>query len=193
MNPADALPEDWGMYYDGVWMRHTTHGIGQIQVVGGDMYLRKTPKSDPILVNSRYLRCWWPRAGAFNCGDHAIYIARRAMRNMRKSAMSGDHYYITWGSPYGKDMMMVLRNGPNPLPIGDAILGLRSGIVGSVAITRDIILSVDFEAGVEHKEPLTVVFRGMEVGTYTEDGGFVPLFSGSPFTPRIHRQLEEVL
>ena len=187
MNPADALPEDWGMYYDGVWMKHTKHGVGQINVIGGDLHFRKSPGCEPIIVKAKYLSCWWPRAGAFNCGDHAIYIARRAIRNMRKSAVAGDHYYVSWGSPYGKDVMMMLKGGPNYISPDEADRILRAGNMQSVAVTRDII----FTQCELDPEKVSVIFKGMEMGTWSANEGFIPLFSGSPFTPRILRQLEE--
>ncbi|GAG31465.1 unnamed protein product, partial [marine sediment metagenome] len=107
MNPCDAMPKDFQMYYNGCWMEHATHGVGLVRVHDGVMYLDKENTGENSLrVKPSYLTCWWPRPGAFNCKNHAVYIARRAMRNMRKSAVANDHYFIKWGSPYGKDVMM---------------------------------------------------------------------------------------
>lgn len=188
MNPSDALSQDYGMYYDNCWMRHTTHGIGRVRVVGGDMYLERQPGADPIQVQPKYLECWWPRPGAFNCGDHAVYIARRAIRNMRKSATSGDHYFVKWGSPYGKEVMMCLKTGPNTETMDSAIDLIQKGRMSSVAVTRDIIIEPN-----DRKGEFNVIFRGMEAGTYTQDGGFIPLFSNNPWTHRILRQLEDTI
>ena len=186
MNPEDALPEDWGMYYDGVWMRHDKYGVGRIEVLGGDLYLKRSVYSDPIQVRAEYLKCWWPRAGAFNCGNHAIYIARKAVRNMRKSAVAGDHYFVKWGTGFGIDIMEKLRSGPNCHSKVDATRLLEDGDMSSVAVTRDII----FTLCEDNPEKFIVIFRGMEVGTWSEISGYTPQFSGHPLTSRVLRQLD---
>jgi len=185
MNPCDALTQDYGMYYDGCYMRHKTHGIGRIQVIGGDLYLSTSPRSDPKLVKPSYLECWWPRPGAFNYKERAVYISRRAIRNMRKSAVGGDHYAVKWGSPYGMDIMMLLKEGVNSMSIEMGIQKLDAKVMTSVAVSRDIILYPD-----EEPDNYVVVFRGMEVGTWYKGGGFTPSFSNNPLTPRVMRQLE---
>lgn len=183
MNPADALTADYGMYYDGCYMRHRNHGIGRIQVIGGDLYLCTSPNADPKLVKPSYLECWWPRAGAFNTKTHAVYIARRAVRNMRKSAVGNDHYFVKWGTPYGVDVMTILQQGTNEIRMDKAIELLNNGSMSSVAVSRDIIISP------EEGDTYSVTFRGMECGTWS-NGGFTPLFSESPLTARVLRQLE---
>lgn len=186
MNPSDALPQDYGMYYDGCWMKHTSLGIGRVRVVNGKMYFEKNPGQDePKIVRSKYLTCWWPRAGAFNIvGKHkAVFIARRAMRNMRKSAISGDHYFTKWGSPTCR-IMETLREGPNLLPLQEAIDLLKKPEWISVAVARDIILTNG-----EIPDESIVIFRGEESGTY-KYGCYTPMFSDNPLTGRILRQLE---
>lgn len=186
MNPTDAMPKDYGMYYNNCWMRHTRYGVGMIQVVDGGLFLNYIKGKDPFKVKASNLSCWWPRPGAFNCGNHAIFIARRAIRNMRKSATGQDHYFVKWGTPYGKDIMMVLRSGDNSKSLAEAASLMASGASSSVAITRDIIIHPEEEIN----QPLyTVLFRGIEVGRLVS-GSFEPLFSGSPLTGRVIRQLE---
>lgn len=190
MNPCDALPKDYGMYYDNCWMRHSTHGVGRVRIMDGDMYFETFSKvpSDPKRVNPRYLSCWWPRPGAFNIdgGGAAVYIARRAMRNMRKSAVANDHYFVKWGSPYLKDVMLTLRDGPNAVPLTEAQVMLKAGRAESVAVSRDIIIHPDND---EFNDEYTIVFRGLESGRLVR-GVYEPTFSASPLTGRILRQLE---
>ena len=190
MNPSDAMPKDFQMYYDGCWMEHTKHGVGRVRVIDGTMYLDKdNGLTNAIRVKPAYLRCWWPRPGAFNCGNHAVYVARRAMRNMRKSAVAGDHYFVKWGSPYGKDVMMTLREGANQLPLQEALELLRTKKMSSAAISRDIIIHPEDKPTIDVQ---TVVFRGMNSGKLS-GGIYEPLFSHSPLTGRVLRQLERVL
>ena len=190
MNPSDAMPKDYGMYYDNCWMRHTKWGVGRIRIVDGRMWLDCLGDgSEPKNVKPQYLSCWWPRPGAFNAGRSAVYVARRAIRNMRKSAVNGDHYFVKWGNEYTRDIMCLLRDGPNFMGLPEAIEKLKSKAMSSVAITRDIIIHPeDKPIGPRY----TVVFRGIEAGTM-EDGIFEPLFAGNPLTNRVLRQLERSL
>lgn len=187
MNPIDALPEDFGMYYDGCWLRHKNHGIGLIRVIDGEMHLYTNPRTNktPIKVQPKLLECWWPRAGAFNCGSRAIYVARRTLRNMRKSAISGDHYYVKWGDGRGIPLMEILRDGPNHVSVSEGLRKIERGNQ-SVAVGRDIIIAQD-DLGRSSTNP--VYFRGLEVGTLAY-GDYIPLFSDSPFTERVRHQLE---
>jgi len=190
MNPTDAMPKDYQMYYDGCWMEHTKHGVGLVRVIDGTMYLDKdNGMTEAMRVKPSFLSCWWPRPGAFNCKDHAVYVARRAMRNMRKSAVANDHYFVKWGSPYGKDVMMVLKEGQNHLPLREALAVLRSKKMTSVAISRDIIIEPE---DMPSRDVQSVVFRGIDAGRLN-NGMFEPLFSNSPLTARVLRQLERVL
>ncbi len=191
MNPSDAMPQDYRMYYDGCWMEHTKYGVGYIRVKDGGMYLDKEGRGrDLVRVKPSFLSCWWPRPGAFNVKKkHAVYIARRAMRNMRKSAVANDHYFLKWGMPYGRDVMLTLRDGPNPVEIREARRLLIAGTMLSVAISRDVILHPEDEPTADVQ---TVVFRGMDAGRLVM-GTFEPLFSASPLTGRVLRQLESML
>ena len=103
--------------------------------------------------------------------------------------MSGDHYFVTWGSPYGKDIMLMLKNGSNSVAVDEGIRLIRSGNMKSVAVTRDII----FTQCETHPDRVAVVFKGIEAGTFDPDDGYTPMFSGHPLTPRILRQLEDAL
>lgn len=190
MNPCDAMPKDFQMYYDNCWMKHSNHGVGRIRVIDGNMYMDMlTGKSGPIGVKPNYLVCWWPRPGAFQIGRDAVYIARRAMRNMRKSAVSNDHYFVKWGNPYTKDVMLTLRDGPNCVPIPVAIARLKDKRINSAAVTRDIIIHPEDEP---NTNCFVVVFRGMEAGRLV-NGQFEASFSDSPLTGRVLRQLERSL
>lgn len=188
MNPADAKPQDWGMYYDSCWMKHTTLGVGRIRVINGKLYFEDEPGTeDPKQVKARFLTCWWPRPGAHNPvnSTHAIYIARRAQRNMRKSAIAGDHYFVKWGATHSMKTMQHLRAGPKLVPLHVAVEMLTKKERHSIAVSRDIILTRG-----EDVHNHAVIFRGEENGTYSM-GCYTPLFSDNPLTGRILRQLEQ--
>jgi len=189
MNPADALPKDYGMYYDGCWMRHSKHGVGRVNVIGGDLYLQTPGRANPLHVSPQYLEVWWPRARAANMESlsKAVYIGRKAARNMRKSAVSRDHYYVKWGGAMGMDVMLLLVNEQDYPSLEKASDMLANGWE-SVAVSRDIILTKDEDEGM-----LMVVFRGIEAGrlqVIRGHGAFEPLFSGCPWTRPIVQQLE---
>jgi len=189
MNPQDALPQDYPMYYNGCWMEHVDLGIGRVMVTGSRLYLDTDyGLSEATLVKAKDLICWWPRPGAFNGVRDAMYIARRAQRNMRKSAMPNDHYYLKWGNPYGgSDMMQLLKEGANHIPIEDALEAFAKKKRTSAAVSRDIIIHpTDTDPKV-----CSVIFRGNEVGTL-ENGYFTPLFSSNPIDMRALRQLEGI-
>jgi len=189
MNPQDALPQDYPMYYNGCWMEHSELGIGRISVVGTRMYIDTNyGKTDPVCVKAKDLSCWWPRPGAFNGKKEAIYVGRRAHRNMRKSAMPNDHYFLKWGSPYAVDMMLALAGGRNEITIEEAIERFKAGKMISAAVSRDIIIYPQDDS----EDVYVVVFRGNEVGVL-ENGYFTPLFSSNPIDARALRQLEGVL
>ena len=186
MNPSDALPQDFGLYYDACWMRHKTHGIGMVRVINGDMYLEYTKdRSGPLQVQPKLLECWWPRPGAFNVGNGAVYIGRRALRNMHKSAVCGEHYFTKWGMCSGVELMQLLRDGPNHVTVDEGLRLLATNKRKSVAVSRDVILTPTTTDGTE----TAVIFRGMEVG-FLKNGVYEPAFSNSPLTGRVLRQLE---
>jgi hypothetical protein len=154
------------------------------------MYLQYLKgKKDMVCVKPAMLECWWPRPGAFNVKGSAIYIARRAQRNMRKSAVSGDHYFVKWGTPYGKDVMVTLRDGPDTKTLRQAAKMLSTGSMTSVAISRDIIIYVEDDTLPDVYE---VVFRGIECGKLVR-GSYEPSFSDNPLTGRVVQQLEEIV
>ena len=183
MNPCDALPEDWSMYYNGCWMRHEKLGIGRVEVAGDLLLFYPPGAPDYVIAKPKELSTWWPRAGAFNYNGNAVYIARRNIRNMRKSAIGGDHYYVKWGKCPNSLVMQVLRDHDAYPSVHDAWALLRDGRK-AVAVTRDIIFS-DYDDG-----ECDVYFRGMEVGRMSQLCGFVPTFSASPWTRRVLHQLE---
>ena len=190
MNPCDAMPKDYGMYYEGCWMYHNTHGIGRVSTIAGSksMWLDTTEGMEPPKkVKASALMCWWPRAGAFNVPNEAVYIARRAIRNMRKSAVGQDHYFVKWGSPYAQEVMYTLKTGPNYVTLPEAVRQLSHSVRSAVAISRDVI--VHFEDESKDNETLTVVFRGMEAGRII-NGRYEPAFHDHPLTGRVLRQLE---
>jgi hypothetical protein len=188
MLPSEALPEDWRMYYNNCWMRHRRHGIGLIQIVGGMFYLYTFPddvmESEPQRVNHEALECWWPRPGAYNTPQGAVYIARKSTRTMRKSATMGDHYYVSWGSKRGTNgymPMLVMRRGADFVDIPFGLKVINDGLSNSVAVSRELIIN-----RTPTKE-LQVLFRGREVGVM-QNGDFIPLVD-SPMSRRAHDKL----
>lgn len=190
MNPSDALPQDWRMYYHNCWMEHTTLGIGMVAVSDNRLYFYNYQNGDssvdPVKVNAQDLKCWWPRPGAYNTkAGSAVYISRKAIRTMRKSAVAGEHYVIKWGPRLGNiDLMVALRAGPSRHSISYAAKVLKDGLVASVAVSRDLILAKD------KFNNIVVIFRGLEAGEY-RDGEFVPSFTGSPLAKRVMMKLTQ--
>lgn len=188
MNPVDALAQDRRMYYHNTWMRHSKNGIGMMRVdEEGHMRMYLFPndmiEAEPVKVKPFDLSCWWPRAGAYNILNSAVYISRRSVRSMRKSAVPAEHYHVKWGNhAITNNTMLFMRRGPEHQSLAAAIAALQGGKKEAVAITRDIILTRgDFGE-------LTVIFRGLLAGEY-RNGEFIPTFNGSPLAKRVMYKL----
>ena len=89
MLPTKARKSDWNLYYNRTWMNHVKHGPCYIRV--GDGTFRGHRLLESGQLSERGVTClakdlapWWPRSGAFNGDLGAVYITRRAQRNMRK-------------------------------------------------------------------------------------------------------------
>jgi hypothetical protein len=184
MNPVDANKGDWRMYYDGTWMCHSEMGVVYIRVIGDTFYAcdRGDPDHEKIAVSAKDLVCWWPRAGSYNAGNGAIYVTRKAHRNMRKSATNGDHYQVQWGY-YRGDALKSMRNGPDYMTTADAMMCIRKNVAKSVAVSRDIILSMK-------GDKIEVVFRGNPTGTI-DDNGYDPYIMGDPLSKRAYYKLAQ--
>jgi hypothetical protein len=178
------------MYYEGAWMRHKAHGPGMVAVSGQTLYFYRYPngrmESDPLVVEPEMLQIWWPRSGSYNTPGGAIYIARKAVRSMRKSAHAGEHYVIRWGKermPRGSNVMLALRAGHSLVDLDFALRAIKEKMTKSVAVTRDIILA-------KTPDGLAVVFRGIKVGML-EDEDFVPDHPRSPIALRVTQKMQE--
>jgi len=182
MKPSQANKQDWRMYYSGTWMHHITRGPGYIQVLDGDLHWSDGNEAHPaVQVEAADLECWWPRSGSYNTPGGAVYIARRAARNMRKSACMGDHYRLTYGHGRG-DCMALMVNGPDYVTIKDAVKAINKNIAASIAITRDIIVTPT------NKNEIEVVFRGNPTGILNDDG-FEPYIQADPLAKRAYIKL----
>jgi len=186
MKPSDALPQDWRLYYDQSWMRHSNLGPGKVRVSGGSLYFYQFPNDEPetegVLVRPTHLSCWWPRSGAYNFPGYAVYIARKSTRSMRKSANPHEHYTVKWsGGEYYDDgsnnkLMLLLRKGPSLVDKDFAMKVLDEGMATSIAVAHDIILA-------KEKAGLSVVFKGIQIGTLKDDN-FVPDFDRAALVRR---------
>jgi len=182
MKPSQANKQDWRMYYADTWMNHVKYGPGHIYVRDGQLTHTRGGRNDPTRdVEPDDLECWWPRSGSYNTPRGAVYIARKAARNMRKSASYGDHYQLTYGRGDGGDVLRLMIDGPDYLSVKEARAALRRNITASVAVTRDIILAMQ-------DEHIVVVFRGIHTGVLT-DNGFEAYIADDPLSKRAYVKL----
>lgn len=184
MNPVDALARDYNMYYNGTWMKHKPTGrIVNVQVGEGYQFSYQLPAGVKWHeTKPEELECWWPRSGSYNIGEGAVFIGRRARRNMKKSAY--DHYYVSWGY-YRESPLKIMAQNSKYLKFDDAVKCLNSGVSRSVAISKDIILSKP--AG-QPDDKFTVVYRGTEAGSL-ENNQFIPIYEGTPAAKRAELKL----
>jgi hypothetical protein len=197
MNPSDALTADRRMYYNNTWMLHK--GVPRkVQVASNKMYVWIDDDMEYMPCTARSLKCWWPRAGAYNTDSGGVYIARRGVRNMRKSATQDDHYFVKYG--YTSIPMETLRDGPNHYGVAEGIDRLANISMVSrynkheaniVAVSRDILL-VDSEE-TSSTDTLLVIYRGLPAGRLTNVStawAYEPSSSCCPLAGRVTRQLE---
>ena len=170
------------MYYANTWMKHVKYGPGLIYVEEGQLHHSRGGPDDKMRkVRPDDLECWWPRSGSYNTPYGAVYIARRAARNMRKSASYGDHYQLTYGQGDGGDCLRLMIDGPDYVTVKEGIAALRKHLTNSVAVARDIILQTN-------KDDIEVIFRGNRTGTLG-DMGFEPFIPGDPLSKRAFLKL----
>lgn len=180
MNPKDARVVDWPMYYGGTWMEHSEFGPGYVEVRDEKLFFKKNREEPLIRVSSKDLSCWWPRSGSYNTPNGAVYIARQAARNMRKSAVQGDHYKLVYGYTHG-DTVSLMVNGPDYVDVETALKMMKKNVSTSIAVTRDIILH-NSEYGIQ------VIFRGNNAGVL-DTTGFRPHIPADPLAKRAYVKL----
>lgn len=185
MNPVDALPRDYGLYYDNTFMWNTKRDRAVYVTLGEGGGLREqlTRQGRKLRVDPEDLKCWWPKSGAYNINGQGVYIARRARRNMKKSPY--DHYYVLYGDQRlpGNILWEVLK-GQNQLGIGPAMEVLDKRLMRSVAVAHDLILLAR-APGVYR-----VVYKGIEAGNIV-DGAFRPTWNDAPASKRVAVLLAE--
>lgn len=116
----------------------------------------------------------------------AVYIARQTTRNMKKSASSRDHYFVRWGNALATNqMMLLLAEPPNYVTLKSAKEILDKKMVPSVAISRDIILTLGMEPNTYE-----IIFRGLPGGSLRNDV-YEASFSGCPLAARVKAQIQE--
>lgn len=181
MNPVDASPRDYRLYYNQSYMLHDKHGVVYVQVGDGSTLLCK--KIGEVRT-SRWIPCspetltyLWPEPKAINFGSRGLYIGRRARREARRSATVG-HYYVAWGSDMLGHTMMKEFIFPSDYPsLEEAIDKLNNREWDSAAINRDIIIT----------DTLGVVTRGHNVGQMITERGqyaYCPTLADSPLCKR---------
>lgn len=179
MKPTQALKKDWRMYYNRTWMMHKVHGPGPVRVIDGILLYG----THMIPVAPKDLDVWWPRSGSHNTETSAVYIERQAVRNMRKSAVSGSHYILAWGHVhYGFDIMSTLAHPTPYCGVNEALQMLKDGDYNARAVTRDIILHTE-------NEKCEVLFKGKPVGTLDIDHGFDGYIPQDPLCKRAFLKL----
>lgn len=182
MNPSQANKQDWRMYYSNTWMQHNKLGPGYITLDGRQFYWSRGggAMQEIVPVSSDDLECWWPRSGSYNTPYGAVYIARKAARNMRKSAAMGDHYQVMYGRTSG-DFIHLMIDGPAYVSIKEAQKAMQQKLTTSVAVARDIILA-HLDNSVE------VIFRGNPCGIL-RDTGFDAYVPDDPLSKRAYAKL----
>ena len=145
MRPSEALPQDWGLYYNGTYMEHVTKGPVLVTVSRTNGTLSATAVrglKTKSVVQPEDLSVWFPEKGAFNTRKGATYIARRALRQMRKSLTLGDLYYCTMGEHLGaKGMIELLAQKKRSLtPARTALKQVYSGEYTGRAVSKDLII-----------------------------------------------------
>lgn len=173
MRPADANPADYRLYYNGTYMQHAERGPVRIAVEGGRLYGKPIGGRNARML-AEALTALWARPGAYNIGETAFYLGRKARRSARRS-MSTEHYNIMWSSVgtriSNKYLEAALKHDRYPT-LAAALRELKRG-KSARAISREIILAkTDTDA-------VKVVFRGQVAGKI-ENGLFVPRIEAAP-------------
>lgn len=177
MKPVDVPRCDRTMYYNGTWLWHRDQGPVQVKVnFNGDFYVEDFEET----VDAALLDHWFPRGGAVQLGPRrAVYVERKAARNMRKSAHWPSHYAITWGSVRPGERVLLKMAKPKKYHTCDTQLGKGQSIV----VSRDVIFN-----GRDGKTE--VIYRGKLVGTFGDDG-FDPSVVRDPMCKRAYFQMAE--
>ena len=189
MRVRDVPTRDWSLYFNDTYMKYKGE-IVKVSIVPNDG--RTTFACQPSGGGVEYiwrkadlenLEVWWPRPGAYNLNGQAAYIARKANRCMRKSCVPRSHYYFKYGEQMGLSVMYFLKRGPNHMTWKAAEEALVKGVVNSVAVCRDLILT-------RVKDGFGVVYRGEEAGKVV-DGQYYPENDFQPITKLVNMRLVE--
>lgn len=164
MRPNEALPQDWGLYYNNTYMQHTQHGPVLIRSEAGCLYAKVftggVSKWEPVSPDDLYV--WFPKTGSFNTKNSACYIARRAARQMRKSLTLGDLYYATFGANHTpmNSILKSLCSDKTYTSVRDATAALVNNDYLARAISREIILTKSSL----RSNTIQVIYKGKYVG-----------------------------
>ncbi len=187
MNPEDALPQDYPLYYNGTFMRHAERG--PVFVVAGDGgFVVKTRTGRQARAAAQDLSPLWARPGSYNVstpiGERAIYLGRKGRRSARRSA-STEHYQVIWSASgdrrITKTIMWeaIMNEGyPNAKK---ALAKLKEG--ESVAVSREMILH-------RKQKSVAVIIRGQVAGILIR-GVFDPVLEGTALCKVARAQLRE--
>lgn len=193
MNPSDAMPQDYGLYYNNTYMQHRTKGPVFVTAVPGELYA-KPEKGRVGAVRPSTLTPLWPRPGAYNYVASngtatAVFISRRARRSARRSA-STEHYHVSWSHSgnrtiSGAMMWAAITEAPYPsASVALRRLRSRTNPTTAVAVSRDMILC-------KKSNYISVIVRGQVVGRI-RNGVFVPSVEGTALCKVARMQLREV-
>jgi len=168
MNPADAPMQDWRMYYNNTWMIHERYGACLVSVLQDDetgenfFKVTNTLGKNWNRINSNHLKLFFPPVGSYNVGTSAIYLGRRAQRQMRKSACYPDTYYVAWGGRPSSTRILKSVVSPVYPSVDEALPQLCDGTRRATAISRNWILAP------LSKEQVSLIYKGVDVGTMTD-------------------------
>lgn len=181
MNPQDAPNADWRMYYNNTWMIHKKHGPCHVQVrmneETGESFFQVVTTEEKTYkrINSKDLSLFFPLVGSFNVGGSALYLGRRAQRQMRKSASYPDTYYITWGSRRPNQLKLLKQVvSPEYSSLESALEQVSNG-TPSVAISRNWIIAQ------KTSTLFNLIYKGTSIGTMSMFTGKVKLNARSVF------------
>lgn len=191
MRIQDTEPTDWSLYFEGTYMMYRNKVAAVSVDTEGPQYrlmLTFNPHKRVFLSTPEELaelEVWWPRPGAYNYMGHAVYIARKAARNMKKSCCPRSHYYIKYGNNLAVKTVRYLKTGPNHMDWPSAKKALDKLLCASVAVARDLILLSTDEGN------YGVVYRGEHVGHVTVTGEFHASTDLAPSTKLVNIRLME--
>jgi len=144
MNPIDAPPEDWPLYYSGTWMMHSRYGAGYVDTqtnIEGEVELKfYNDKSKGRVVQGKDLTLYFPEAGAYNTRRGGFVLFRRAQRSMRKSASYPNTYYTAVGYAFGSTEILNAIIDKHYYAWRKARLLLKSRRMSAVALSLNVLV-----------------------------------------------------